>query len=114
MSQYIDNAQQLADELGVPLATVNRWADDLHEIAKDCLNKLDTDKQKMALWYLVAFMVQQSQKEVVSESVDDASRSFSVSQKDIALNAYGRIALQLAPCLASICGVKQYTARLLV
>ena len=114
MSQYIDNAQQLADELGVPLATVNRWADDLNEIAKDCLNKLDVEKRKLALWYLVAFMIQQSQKEVVSESVDDASRSFSVTDKDAKANPYGRMALQLAPCLAATMGIKQYTVRLLV
>ena len=113
MSSYIDNAQELADELGVSVAIVNRYADDLHLIAKDCLHKLDGNLRKKALWYLTAFVVQHSQKEVVSESVDDASRSFAVSQKDMAQNMYGRMALALAPCLGKI-GVKQYTVRLLV
>ena len=112
MSDYIDNAQDLADELNVPLATVERWADDLHIVAEKCLQNLSSELQKKAMWYLVAYTIQQSEKEVLSESVDNASRSFSGTQKDMVLNPYGRMAVQIAPCLAKL-GTKQYTARLL-
>lgn len=109
----IDSAEELAEELGVKVELVEAWSDRLNVIAARCLDTLESKQRKLALFYLTAFMVQSSQKDVTSESIDDASRSYTAHSKVMNQNPYGLMALNIAPCLASLGGSKRYAARLL-
>ena len=49
--------QELANALGVPLATVMAWSTDLATLADSCLSSLDATKAERALYYLTGYFI---------------------------------------------------------
>lgn len=92
-------------------AVVGGWIDDIAIIAKDCLEALSPDMQKIAIRYLVAGImttIATGGARMQSDSLGDASWSYVLY--DAGQTDYGRMALKIAPCLGAFLGVKQYGA----
>jgi len=112
-------AQEVIDFAGLdtPASVVTQWIDDLAVMAADCLESLNAAQQEMALRYLVAHYLSGANKdgkELTSESLGDASWTFaSVSGEGLRTSNYGKLALQVAPCLVSLGADKRYTVRVI-
>lgn len=104
---------KLAGLIGVTEDEAKMWADDLAELADNCLSGLDPTVAKKALFYFAAYYLSVGEGDMTSESLGDASMSFAARKGGMSASPYGKMALGLAPCLASLQPAKQYTAWLL-
>ena len=103
MSIVVDWEEEIAAELDIDVEVVESWAGDLYILAKNCLDGLSNDERSLALKYLTAFMLSGKQGSVTSDRFGDASLSFAtVDTADMRANPYGRMALNLAPCLSGM------------
>lgn len=107
MPTTLTNPQALADELGVDLTTVNEWASDLSVVADGCLSTLDPTKAERALYYLTGYWINSERGVVTSETLGDASMSWAERQGGMQGDAWGKMAVMFAPCLASVSPTKQ-------
>lgn len=86
-------------------ATITALIDDAALIGESCLSSLSSDRQKSAIKWLTAHMLAStndtSGKQLESESLGDASKSFQKSTMGEGLKgtAYGQQAIAIAPCL---------------
>lgn len=107
--------QLIADQAGASIGLIESWYDDLKVIYADCLDTLDTAKKNLALKYLILHFASNSGGQAVtSYRLGDESWGYKDAGQGMNATSYGRLAVSIAPCLASADVGRRYgTVRLL-